>query len=54
MRTILSVSLLAAALAPASGTALYFVAKGDGQHHFSESLDQHNAAVRRYQRARKP
>jgi UPF0755 protein len=28
---------------------LYFVAKGDGSSHFSVSLDEHNAAVRRYQ-----
>ncbi len=38
-----------AALNPAPGTALYFVAKGDGSHHFSSSLDEHNSAVRRYQ-----
>ena len=40
---------LAAALAPAPGSALYFVAKGDGAHHFSDTLTEHNAAVRRYQ-----
>ncbi|MEQ8661153.1 MAG: endolytic transglycosylase MltG [Gammaproteobacteria bacterium] len=39
----------AAALDPAPGNALYFVAKGDGAHHFSASLGEHNAAVRRYQ-----
>jgi UPF0755 protein len=38
-----------AALHPADGKALYFVAKGDGSHHFSDSLRQHNNAVRRYQ-----
>jgi UPF0755 protein len=38
-----------AALHPESGTSLYFVAKGDGSHYFSDSLDEHNQAVRRYQ-----
>lgn len=41
-----------AALDPAPGTALYFVATGDGGHHFSESLDEHNRAVRRFQLGR--
>ena len=38
-----------AVLHPAPGKALYFVANGDGSHVFSETLEQHNAAVRRYQ-----
>ncbi len=38
-----------AALHPDSGKALYFVAKGDGSHHFSATLEEHNRAVRRYQ-----
>ncbi len=38
-----------AALHPAKTKALYFVSKGDGTHHFSETLEQHNAAVTRYQ-----
>ncbi|MDD7806098.1 MAG: endolytic transglycosylase MltG [Endozoicomonas sp. (ex Botrylloides leachii)] len=38
-----------AALHPAAGKALYFVAKGDGTHYFSESLEEHNRAVRKYQ-----
>jgi UPF0755 protein len=39
-----------ASLQPASGTALYFVSRGDGSHQFSDTLDEHNAAVRRYLR----
>ena len=38
-----------AALQPADGKALYFVAKGDGSHAFSATLKEHNAAVRKYQ-----
>jgi UPF0755 protein len=38
-----------AALHPAAGDALYFVAKGDGSHYFSATLAEHNAAVVRYQ-----
>ncbi|MEK7321784.1 MAG: endolytic transglycosylase MltG [Pseudomonadota bacterium] len=38
-----------AALHPAAGDTLFFVAKGDGSHSFSATLDQHNAAVKRYQ-----
>lgn len=38
-----------AALDPAPGKALYFVARGDGTHAFSETLAEHNAAVRRFQ-----
>jgi len=41
-----------AALYPASGKTLYFVAKGGGRHVFSETLDAHNRAVDRYQRGR--
>ena len=39
---------LRAAARPADGDALYFVARGDGSHHFSATLDEHNRAVRRY------
>ena len=38
-----------AALHPAPGDALYFVAKGDGTHYFSSTMEEHNAAVRKYQ-----
>jgi UPF0755 protein len=41
-------ALMAVALAPDS-PYLYFVAKGDGSSYFSISLDEHQAAVRRYQ-----
>ncbi len=44
---------IAAALHPDDGTALYFVAKGDGSHHFSTTLEEHNKAVRRYQISRR-
>jgi UPF0755 protein len=38
-----------AALHPAQTKALYFVGKGDGTHHFSTSLTEHNNAVIKYQ-----
>ena len=38
-----------AVLHPAAGDSLYFVAKGDGSHAFSATLDEHNRAVHRYQ-----
>jgi UPF0755 protein len=40
---------LRAAVNPAPGEALYFVSRGDGSHVFSASLEEHNAAVKRYQ-----
>ena len=44
---------LKAAVQPAHSKALYFVAKGDGTSYFSATLDEHNAAVNRYQRQAK-
>jgi UPF0755 protein len=41
---------LLAAIEPASSNALYFVARGDGTSHFSQSLNEHNQAVNKYQR----
>lgn len=38
-----------AALHPANTKALYFVGKGDGSHAFSNSLEEHNRAVVKYQ-----
>ena len=38
-----------AALHPASSRYLYFVSKNDGTHAFSNTLQEHNAMVRRYQ-----
>lgn len=40
---------LMAAVDPEPGSSLYFVAKGDGSHIFSNSLQEHNRAVRRFQ-----
>lgn len=42
-----------AALHPSEGSALYFVARGDGGHVFSDTLAEHQAAVRKYQLRRK-
>lgn len=43
---------LRAAVDPAPGDTLYFVADGDGGHVFSRTLDEHNRAVRAYRRSR--
>ena len=38
-----------AAVQPEKGEELYFVAKGDGSHYFSSTVEEHNKAVRQYQ-----
>jgi UPF0755 protein len=43
---------LEAAVAPAPVDYLYFVARGDGTHEFSTTLQAHHAAVARYRRRR--
>ena len=45
---------LQTAIHPAASKALFFVAKGDGSSHFSESLSDHEAAVDQFQRKLKP
>ncbi len=44
---------LYAALHPEQTEALYFVAKGGGRHEFSNTLEEHNAAVKKYILSRK-
>ncbi|MFH1496130.1 MAG: endolytic transglycosylase MltG [Pseudomonadota bacterium] len=44
---------LQAAVHPATTKALYFVGKGNGTHKFSNSLEEHNLAVARYQLGRR-
>jgi UPF0755 protein len=41
---------LLAAVRPEATKALYFVARGDGSSHFSETLAEHNRAVNQYQK----
>ena len=40
---------LKAAVHPAESSYLYFVARGDGSHEFTRSLEEHNRAVAKYQ-----
>jgi UPF0755 protein len=42
-------SSIRAAIAPADVDYLYFVAKGDGRHHFSRTYREHALAKDRYQ-----
>ena len=44
---------LQAALTPATAPYLYFVARNDGGHEFSVSLEEHNRAVERYRRSKR-
>ena len=44
-----SAGAIRAALHPEEGSSLYFVARGDGGHYFSDTLEEHNKAVRKYQ-----
>lgn len=43
---------LKAAVNPQPSAALYFVARGDGSSHFSQTLEEHNQAVNHFQRGR--
>ncbi len=43
-----------AALHPTPDNSLYFVAKGDGTHVFSATIEEHEAAVRQYQLKQSP
>jgi peptidoglycan lytic transglycosylase G len=45
---------LDAALHPADTPALYFVSRGDGSHVFSATLEEHAAAVAKYQLGERP
>jgi UPF0755 protein len=42
-----------AAVNPKAGKSLFFVAKGDGTHQFSETIQAHNKAVREFQLKRR-
>jgi UPF0755 protein len=42
-----------ATLHPAAGEALFFVARGDGSHQFSATLEEHQQAVKAYQLQRR-
>ncbi len=42
------ITALEAALNPAATQYYYFVARGDGTHHFSVTIEEHNLAVKKY------
>jgi UPF0755 protein len=42
-------SAIYAAMHPDNSDTLYFVSRGDGTHHFSKTLEEHNRAVAKYQ-----
>ena len=42
-----------AAMHPQAGSSLYFVARGDGSHVFSDTLEAHEKAVDHYQKQKK-
>ncbi|WNC70844.1 endolytic transglycosylase MltG [Thalassotalea psychrophila] len=46
-------SAIEASLHPANSPFLYFVSKGNGEHHFSTTLAEHNNAVNKYIRGKK-
>lgn len=50
---LVSAESIQAALHPAPGNSLYFVARGDGSHEFSDNLSDHNRAVARLIRFKK-
>lgn len=47
------IDAIKAAVDPAPVDYLYFVAKGDGTHHFSRTLAEHDRAIQRYLKGRK-
>ncbi len=48
-----SAAAIRAVLHPRVDGALFFVAKGDGSHHFSTTYEEHRQAVNRYQKRRR-
>ena len=47
------IASIQSALHPAQSQAVYFVARGDGSSHFSNTLEEHNQAVNLYQKGGK-